>query len=190
MLTREEALAIVHNAGTGEGFTAWARLCSRYEPSNRTRLAGMLSSLMRFSFTGDVQGRMEQFERQIMQWEAKAGEKISDNIRIGMLLNSLEDNTALKDHLVMNSSKFTSWASIKAEMVNIRQTQIAFQEPVPMDVGEVGQKVSCYNCGKTGHVKKDCKAPGRGQELVVPAADATIGRQLFFDRQRRQEGKG
>ena len=112
MLCRGEALAIIQNAGRGEGFLAWQKLCARYEPGNRTRVAGMLAALMRFSFTGDIQSRMELFERQIGIWEKKAGERLSDQVRIGMVLNSLEDNTTLKDHLVMNSSRFTTWLEL------------------------------------------------------------------------------
>ena len=57
MMCRGEPLSVVQNAGPGEGFVAWHRLCNRDGSGSETRLAGMLVELMRFNFAGDLQAR-------------------------------------------------------------------------------------------------------------------------------------
>ena len=89
------------------------------------------------------------------QWEQKADVKLSANIRIGILLNCLEEGSALKEHLVMNSSRFTTWEEVKDEVVNIRRTQIAFRPDDAMDVGALEAKGG----GKGG---KGGKGAGKG----------------------------
>ena len=183
MLCRGEPLAIVQNSGAGEGFHAWKRLCARYEPNNRTRLAGSLAALMRFNFSGDIQLKMETFERAITTWERKANETLSANIRIGILLNCLEDGSTLKEHLVMNSARFNTWEEIKDEVINIRRTQLAFSvQPMEVDglqtkggpkggglrggggrkgdgKGGGGRGPKCFNCGAFGHLSRNCPKP-------------------------------
>ena len=58
--------------------------------------------MFRWSFDGDLPARLETFERQLAQWEKRAGERISDQLRIGIVLNTLPDNT-LKEHVLINS---------------------------------------------------------------------------------------
>ena len=169
MLCRGEALNIVQNSGPGEGFHSWQRLCARYEPANRARLAGALAALMRYNFSGDIQTKLETFERSLIAWEKKAGEPISNNIRIGILLNCLEDGSSLKEHLVLNSSRFQTWAEVKEEVVNIRRTQVALGGAAPMDVDALQRKggpkggggrglagVKCHKCHQYGHYQRDC----------------------------------
>jgi len=186
MLCRGEALSIVQNAGAGEGFHAWQKLSARYEPTTRTRLAGALAALMRFSFAGDIQARLELFERSILAWEQKAGETLSANIRIGILLNCLDEGSALREHLILNSSRFTTWQEVKDEVVNIRRTQLAFRTDDPMDVGALegkggkskgkgGETRSCNNCGRPGHIRRDCRAPGGGAHRPAGSAGAGKG---------------
>ena len=79
---------------------------TRYEPTVNTRLAGLLQMLMRWSFSGDIQARLKVFEREVLRWEAKAGEKMSANIRMGLVMLNLEEGP-LKEHLLMNSSSYT-----------------------------------------------------------------------------------
>ena len=179
MLCRGEALAIIQNSGDGEGFLSWRRLCARYEPANRARLAGQLLVIMKWNFSGDIQTKVEQFERAVLSWEKKAGEVISTNVRIGILLNCLDDTNPLKEHLVMNSSRFTKWQEIKDEVINIRRTQAAFQGPQAMEVDALQKKgpsgkgkdggggkgagkpnfSGCWNCGAKDHLSKDCPYP-------------------------------
>ena len=90
LLCRNEALNVVINAGSGEGLLAWRRLVQRYDSAAATRLAGLLLNLMNWSFSGDIQSRVELFERELQRYETRAKEVISLNLLIGMVLNGLE----------------------------------------------------------------------------------------------------
>ena len=65
LLTRNEPLNIVVTSGAGEGLLAWQRLAQRYDSAAATRLAGLLLNLMNWSFAGDIQSRMELFDREL-----------------------------------------------------------------------------------------------------------------------------
>ena len=167
LLTRNEPLNIVVNSGAGEGLLAWRRLVQRYDSAAATRLAGLLLNLMNWSFAGDIQSRMELFDRELQRYETRARESVSLNLRVGMVLNGL-DRGPLKDHLLLNSAKYLTWQEFKSEIVNyLRATQAVADSggAAPMDVewaGKGTQDQTCHNCGRRGHFKKDCKKPGGG----------------------------
>ena len=83
-------LNIVVNSGAGEGLLAWRRLVQRYDSAAATRLAGRLLNLMNWSFAGDIQSRMELFDRELQRYETRARESVSLNLRVGMVLNGLD----------------------------------------------------------------------------------------------------
>eukprot|EP00971_Amphidinium_carterae_P341292 6480029-Amphidinium_carterae.1 len=60
----------------------WQRLVEQYEPQQRTRFVGQLQALLSWKFAGDIQGRMEAFEREILRCEHASGEGVSDALRI------------------------------------------------------------------------------------------------------------
>ena len=107
LLCRGEALSIVRNSGQGEGFQAWQKLTSRCEQTSRTRL-GALKGLMNISYTGDIQTKLELFERSIHQWEQKASETLSSKYPHRNPPDLHGGRFISKEHLVMNSSRFTT----------------------------------------------------------------------------------
>ena len=178
LLTRNEPLNIVVNSGAGEGLLAWRRLVQRYDSAAATRLAGLLLNLMNWSFAGDIQSRMELFDRELQRYETRVREAVSLNLRVGMVLNGLDKGT-LKDHFLLNSAKYLTWQEFKNEIVNYRRATQAVADNggvAPMDVGAFTkddkgrgrgagkgtQDQTCHNCGRRGHFKKDCKKPGGG----------------------------
>ena len=105
LLTRNEPLNIVVKSGAGEGLLAWRRLVQRYDSAAATRLADLLLNIMNWSFAGDIQSRMELFDRELQRYETRAREAVSLKLRVGMVLNGL-DRGPLKDHLLLNSAKY------------------------------------------------------------------------------------
>ena len=164
LLTRNEPLNIVVNSGAGEGLLAWRRLVQRYDSAAATRLAGLLLKLMNWSFAGDIQSRMELFDRELQRYETRAREAVSLNLRVGMVLNGLEG--PLKDHLLLNSAKYLTWQEFKSEIVNYRRATQAVADSGgvgPRDVGAFTkgdkgrgrgagkgtQDQTCHKCGGT-----------------------------------------
>ena len=53
--------------------------------------------------------KLEAYERDLALYEQASGEKISDGLRVGIVLNRVTD-TELATHLLLNSERFQTWA--------------------------------------------------------------------------------
>ena len=170
MLCQSTALNIVVNAGELQGCIAWRRLHQRYEPKAKTRFAGQMLELLSWSFDGDLQGRLELFERHLARFENDSKEKMSDPIKIGIVLRQLTEGP-LKQHLLMQSERLQLWPDFRDEIVNIRRAQASLH--MPMDIGALNKggkggrgatsSTVCWTCGKTGHRASDCRGGGAGR---------------------------
>eukprot|EP00971_Amphidinium_carterae_P099921 1975924-Amphidinium_carterae.1 len=114
LLCRQQPLTLIINAGEQEGLTAWQRLVEQCEPQQRTRSAGQLQALLSWKFAGDIEGRIEAFEREIFRYEHAGGESVSDALRIGIVPRQMEE-TKLKEYSLTNASKLTARKDFKAE---------------------------------------------------------------------------
>ena len=91
--------------------------------------------LFRWNFAGDVLSRLEAFEREVALYTTNTGGTVSDKQCIGLVLNQLDDS-ALKDHLLMNAASLKDWPLFREELVDILCVRNA---PQPMDVGGLGK---------------------------------------------------
>ena len=66
-------------------------------------------SLLQFDFSGDMLAKLEAYERDVALYEQASGEKISDGLRVRIVLN-LVTHTELATHLLLNSERFQTWA--------------------------------------------------------------------------------
>ena len=120
MLCQGTALNIIVNAGELQGCVAWRRLHQRYEPKATTRFAGQTLELLSWSFDGDLQGRLELFERHLARFENDPKEKMSDPVKIGIVLRQLTEGP-LKQHLLAQPGRLQLWPDFRDEIVNIRR---------------------------------------------------------------------
>ena len=66
------------NAGSAEGLRAWQLLVERYDPHTR---------LLQFDFSGDMLAKLEAYERDLALYEQASREKISDGLRVRIVLD-------------------------------------------------------------------------------------------------------
>ena len=116
--TSGPALDRVVNAGSAEGLRAWQLLAEKYDPHIRSRTVRQLLSLLQFDFSGDTLAKLEAYERDLALYVQASGKKISDGLRVGIVLNGVTD-TELATHLLLNSERFQTWALIRRELVDV-----------------------------------------------------------------------
>ena len=134
MLCRESALTRVINAGPSEGLEGWRSLVVHHEPPSKVRHASLLMELLSFSFDGDLDARLVSFDREASRYEKSSGEAFPDNVRIGTLMRQLPEG-AIRQHIILNSARLTTWALMKQEVESVRRAQSsAMAGPSPMDV--------------------------------------------------------
>ena len=117
-MTTESAFDKVVNAGESEGAVAWKMLTERWEPRHKSTQAGVLLGLLKWNFDGEVQGRLESFERECANYHKMSGEVLSDNLRIGIVLSNLPDNE-IKNHLLMQTERLNTWSLFRGEVEQI-----------------------------------------------------------------------
>ena len=180
--TSGPALHRVVNAGSAEGLRAWQLLVERYDRHIRSRTAGHLLSLLQFDFSGDVLAKLEAYERDLALYEQASGEKMSDGLRVGIVLNRVTD-TELATHMLLNSDRFQTWALFRRELVDVSRARAAASgayqmrrgandsNTAPMEIDALQQHSDkkCHTCERLRHLAKDCwhnksKSKGKGKE--------------------------
>ena len=166
-------LWIVVNTGSAEGLRVWQLLVKRYDPHIRSRTAGQRLSLLQFDFSGDMLAKLEAYERDLALYEQASGEKISDVLRVGIVLNRVSD--------MLNAERFQTWAFFRQELVDVSRARVAASgayqmrrgatdsNTAPMEVDGLQQHSDkkCHTCGRFGHLAKDCwqnKSKSKGKD--------------------------
>ena len=185
MLCTGSSLNKCYNAGPGEGYETWGQFVVQWAPKLASRFVGLLMQLMSFQFDGDLVYRIGQFERLCCDYEAQSGKRVEDDTKVGVMLLGMRD-TKVREHLVRNSNRLATWATMSAEVMEISGTQAYIDStPMPMQIGALppgnkGKKgkgkgkrkgkfkgkgkgndgasaaPTCYYCQKPGHEKNDC----------------------------------
>ena len=178
MTTAGAALDKCHNAGVNEGFKAWRQFVMEWEPKLRTRNVGLLMNVLGYRFRDDSPTKLAAFERTIHDYEKQSTKTVDDDIKIGVTMLGME-YMRVKEHLIRNSVRITSWNQMREEILEITRTQQYIDsQPKPMqhganpkskgkgkakDVRNASSKKvknddrrKCFYCNKTGQVKAEC----------------------------------
>ena len=112
MICESTALTRVVNCGNGRGLDAWRALMRYHEPKSMSRHTGLLQVLLNYSFDGDLSMRLDQFERDLKTYQDSSGDKVSDSMKLGVLIKGLP-KSELKTHLLLNFDKTKDWTLMR-----------------------------------------------------------------------------
>ena len=118
LLTDAEALDIVQNSPVSNGLEVWRGIVARWEPKVPSRFRGMLQAILfsKWDIPGsDVTQLLTAWEKQVQDYEQQSGDKIPDAIKLGVVLHHLPD-TSLREHLLLNSRVYDTYALMAAEV--------------------------------------------------------------------------
>ena len=122
MTTAGAALDKCHNASVNEGFEAWRQFVMEWEPKLRTRYVGLLMNVLGYRFRDDIPTKLAAFERTVHDNENQSTKTVDDDIKIGVTMLGMED-MRVKEHLIRNSVRITSWNQMREEILEITRTQ-------------------------------------------------------------------
>ena len=111
--------------------------------------------------------KLEAYERDLALYEQASGEKISDGLRVGIVLNRVSD-TELATHLLLNSERFQTWALFRRELVDVSRARAAASgayqmrrgandfNTAPMEIDALQQHSDkkCHTFGRFGHLRE------------------------------------
>ena len=124
LVCRDRALDVVINAGEQEGYEAWRQLALRYGGRERTGYAGQLVGILGWDFSGDLEQRLEAFEREVFDY-AKSGNTLSDAMKIGIVTRNAPAGD-LKSHIVLNAERLDTWSKFRAEIASVRRRRTRY----------------------------------------------------------------
>ena len=120
---------------------------------------------MNWSFAGDIQSRMELFDRELQRYETRARESVSLNLRVGMVLNGL-DRGPLTDHLLLNRAKYLTWQEFKSEIVGGRRKRSRTVVELPPWMLEHSRKVTKVVVAVLARARRTRHAITVGDEVI------------------------
>ena len=157
-----EALDLVQSTKDNDGFEAWRVVSRRFDPQGAGRRRNILGVLIQPGAVDAPQlnSHIAKWEERLRVYERRAGQPMQEDIKAQVLVSMTKG--ALKDHLTLNANKMKTYLSVREEIQSYLESKVNDMAS-PMDVGSLGQKdITCNNCGKKGHKKIDCWAPGGG----------------------------
>ena len=154
--TAGAALDKCHDAGVNEGFEAWRQFVMEWEPKLRTRYVGLLMNVLVCRFRDDIPTKLAAFERAVHDNENQSTKTPDDDTKIGVTMLGMED-MRVKEHLIRNSARITSWNEMREEILEITRTQWYIDSPPsPMQLGANP---------KSKFKGKDSKGKGKGKDV-------------------------
>ena len=175
--TDGEAFVLVSNP-PGRGLECFRKLCHRFDPQTAGRLTNVVTTLTNPPKVKmeDLASAIEIWEEQLRIFESRRGpdgqcQTFQEFIKVGALVQMCPND--IMQALIMNASQLGgSYNAHRQHIMQTLETKLGMRmrpppansrDPSAMYISSMPPKAkTCDNCGKQGHFKAACWAPGGG----------------------------
>ena len=101
-------------------------MVTRWEPKVPSRFRGVLQAILfsKWDIPGaDVTQLLTAWEKQVQYYQQQSGNKISDAIKLGVVLHHLPD-ASLREHLLLSSRAYDKYDLMAAETRTVAMARI------------------------------------------------------------------
>ena len=165
--TTGKAQAMLRLVEPGEGFLAWRRINKEFEPTSTARHIEMISSILHPKFAdGKYEESLLLWDRRIGEYEGATKTHLPGGVKTAVLLQNSPPKVRewMKSLTGDTLDNYDDLRTMLQVYLTRGRVYTNTGEPVAMEVDEVtagggpgtGER-RCYRCGKTGHMKKDCR---------------------------------
>ena len=173
VLVSGRALGIVRQVPEGHGLEAWRCLVKEYEPAVATRYCAVLAALLTpvWTETGGFMEQLVEWERRLRQYEAMAGEKLSDALKCAVVTAKAPHR--VKDFLRLSPTDLTgNYGQLREAIRNfLAKGRVYTADGTGVDAMEVGAVLPIKGGGKA----KGLSQQRPGQQRQQPKSQGPRG---------------
>lgn len=183
---------MMRNAVSGSGADGWRKLSREYEPNTAQSNYRLLGKILHPKSVElkDLRACLETWEKTYSEYVQRTGDQLTDPAR--RLCLQAQCPAGLQEHLELHAARLSTYDLMRSEVEAYLDVKLSSSSSglAPVDVDTVHRR-ECYNCGKPGHLAKDCwrKNSGGQRSSTKPSKGSPKGRGKGKGKEKGKGGK-
>jgi hypothetical protein len=188
-----QAIAILQGIPDQNGLEVWRTLSKRFNPITPFKCMMLFRKIvsMKLKKGEDMQTSVAKWEMHINNLERDHGEKMSDKIKMALMVQMLPDD--IQRTIIQHMDRMENYRQVKDKLIGLVQSSATLKDDDAMDVDNLaderwdeyecetnalgkGSGSGCFRCGGLGHQACQCAtSKGKGKEKKGEAKGAFKG---------------
>jgi hypothetical protein len=184
-VVKGDGLLILKSVEEFNGFQAWNKLHSKFNPRTTARAIRLLAEICSpgtVKHANEVEAAVQKWRAKLKILEHEFEEKIGERLKIAIVTSMMPPY--IQDHIFQTVNDTTNFDTMLAKIGSWVANRVAMEGGTPMDIGEVGSYAAkcgdewdeeweevaavgawtqCLSCHGYGHLARDCPTKGKGK---------------------------